>query len=112
MAVDKLHTSDIGIRTEIKGTVIVFGWAGTVGCNILPDFLGEIEVVDHVLRDRAIVRDKSGGVKARVVIREGETFDVWGENWDIRTVSHVASGEGSSVGSGTRLLMGYKSLVR
>ena len=45
----EVHTGDIGVRTEIKGTVVVFGRAGTVGRDVLPDFLGEIEVVDQVL---------------------------------------------------------------
>ena len=45
----EVHTGDIGVRAEIKGTVVVFVWAGTVGRDVLPDFLGEIEVVDQVL---------------------------------------------------------------
>ena len=45
----EIHTGDIGVRTEIKGTVVVPGWVGTVGRDVLPNFLGKIEVVDHVL---------------------------------------------------------------
>ena len=45
----EVHTGDIGVRTEIKGTVVVPGWVGTVGRDVLPNFLGKIEVVDHVL---------------------------------------------------------------
>ena len=106
-----IHTGDVGVRTEIKGTIVVFGWTGTVCRNILPNLLGKIEVVDHVLRDRAVVRDERGGVEARIVIRHGETFDVWRENWDVRTVSHVTRGEGG-IESATRPLTGYKSKGR
>ena len=94
-----MHTSDVGVRTEIKGTIIVFWWAGAVGRNILPNLIGEIEVVDHVLRHSTVVRDKSGEVETRVVIRNGETFDVWREDWDFRTVSHVARGGGGVRGA-------------
>ena len=103
-----MHTSSIGVRTKIKGTIVVFRWPGTVCRNILPNLLGEVEVVNHVLRDRAIVVDEGGRVEAHIVIRESKAFYVGREDFLVGSVSHAARG-GEGLGSEVRLPMGYKS---
>ena len=89
-AEDKVHTCNIGVRTEIKRTIVVSGRVGTVGRNILPDFPGEIEVGDHVLRDRTVVQFEGLGVEPIVVVRESEALDVGRVDLDVTVVSHVA----------------------
>lgn len=32
-----IHTCNIRVWTEVKGAIVVLGWAGTVRCNILLD---------------------------------------------------------------------------
>lgn len=51
---EKNHTCNIRVRTKIKGAIVILGWVGAVGSNVVGDFLSEIEVGDHSLRDCAI----------------------------------------------------------
>jgi len=99
---DKIRTCNFGIRTEIKRTIVVFGWVGTVGPHILPDFPGEIEVVDHVWRNCTVVQFIGGGVVPSLA-RVDKTIDVGRVDLDIAAtvvVSHVARG-GGGVGRAT-----------
>ena len=104
---DEIRTSSIRVRAEIKGTIVVFGWVRAVGRNKLPNLLGEIEVADHVLRDRAVVVDKGRGIEALIVVRDSETFCVWREDILDGVVRHVAREEGG-LGGEIRFLVGYK----
>ena len=97
---DETHTCNIRVWTEVKGTIVILGWIGTVGRNILLDFQSEIEVVDHVLRDCTVAGLEGGGVGPIVDTRGPETFGVGRVGYDgdvAATVSHVARGEGSSI---------------
>ena len=67
---DKIHTCNIRVWAEIKGAIVVFWWVGTVGRNVLPDFLSEVEVADHELRDCTVVGPGEGGVEPRAVISD------------------------------------------
>lgn len=98
---DKIHTCNIRVWTEVKGTIVILGWVGTVGRNILLNFHGEIEVVDHILRDCTAACLEGGGVGPIVDTRELETFDVGRVDYGVvaATVSHIARGEGSFIAS-------------
>ena len=102
---DKIHTCNVRVWTEVKGTIVILGWVGTVGRNILLNFHSEIEVVDHILRDRTAVCLEGGRVGRIIVTRELETFDVGRVDYGVvaATVSHIARGEGSFIfSSGAR----------